>query len=235
MGSFTHKSMPIHLWDALDVVVLTGITKQTNTERLSETSSQGRHHGSGARRPALPFLQDGFRAGLPRDVQEVRASAAQISLFELGHSFERAGRAPCSLQARACAAANPRRNCASSRSIRESGDPDKLNPSSRRIAADFVCGYIHHGWLPMIAAANVKAYPYALDSTRPSFTVNSSEVDAERPLRHLRPPRGRRPASDCQLPRNLPPVSPTVPDEDRQRGRTLTTSPFRRVSSPATS
>ena len=28
---------------------------------------------------------------------------------------------------------------------------------------------------PMIAAANVKAYPYALDSTRPSFTVNSSE------------------------------------------------------------
>ena len=40
LGSFTHKSMPIHLYDALDVVVLTGITQDTDLSKLPETSSQ---------------------------------------------------------------------------------------------------------------------------------------------------------------------------------------------------
>ena len=41
---------------------------------------------------------------------------------------------------------------------------------------DFVCGYIHHSWIPMIGQrTKSKAYPYALDSDRPSFVVKSDE------------------------------------------------------------
>ena len=40
LGSFTHETMPINLWDALDAVILTGITDETNTLGLAETTSQ---------------------------------------------------------------------------------------------------------------------------------------------------------------------------------------------------
>ena len=40
MGSFTNERMPTGMWDALDAVALTGFTRQTRLEPLSETSSQ---------------------------------------------------------------------------------------------------------------------------------------------------------------------------------------------------
>ncbi|MBT6197852.1 MAG: hypothetical protein HOI06_03570 [Pelagibacteraceae bacterium] len=38
LGSFTHKQKPVLLWDDLDAVVLTGITKKTEVEDLGKTS-----------------------------------------------------------------------------------------------------------------------------------------------------------------------------------------------------
>jgi hypothetical protein len=39
---------------------------------------------------------------------------------------------------------------------------------------DFVCGYVHYSWIPMLAA-KARVYPYTLDSDRPSFLVKSPE------------------------------------------------------------
>ena len=38
LGSFTHKQKPVLLWDDLDAVVLTGITKKTEVEDMKKTS-----------------------------------------------------------------------------------------------------------------------------------------------------------------------------------------------------
>ena len=174
MGSFTNKSMPIHLWDALDVVVLTGITKQTNTERLSETSSQ-------------VAIMDLVMEGLPFHSYRMDFEPAFQAMFKKHEPAQHkylylnsaipSGEQAARLAAfkRACAAASAPQELRIISVNQESGDPDKLESVIASYRPDFVCGYIHHGWLPMIAAANVRAYPYALDSNRPSFTVNSSE------------------------------------------------------------
>ncbi len=174
MGSFTHKSMPIHLWDALDVVVLTGITKQTNTEKLAETSSQ-------------IGIMDLVLEGLPYHAYRLDFEPAFQAMFrknepaKLKYLYLNSA-IPSSEQAlrlaafkRACAAASTPQELRIIAVNQESGDSDKLESVLATYKPDIVCGYVHHSWLPMIAASNAKVYPYALDSTRAAFTVNSSE------------------------------------------------------------
>ena len=173
MGSFTHKSMPIHLWDALDVVVLTGITKQTNIERLGETSSQ-------------IGIMDLVLEDLPYHSYRIDFEPAFQSMFHRNEpgrykylylnsaiaSSEQAAR--LAAFKRACAA------CSTTQELRvisvnqESGDADKLESVLASYKPDFVCGYVHHSWVPMISE-HAKVYPYGLDSNRASFTVNSAE------------------------------------------------------------
>ena len=38
LGSFTHKQKPVLLWDDLDAVVLTGVTKKTEIDDFKKTS-----------------------------------------------------------------------------------------------------------------------------------------------------------------------------------------------------
>jgi hypothetical protein len=174
LGSFTHKSMPIHLWDALDVVVLTGITKQTDIGKLPETSSQ-------------IAIMDLVLEGLPCHAYRLDFEPAFQAMFRRNESAKLKylylnSAIPSSEQAsrlaafkRACAA------CATPQELRvisvnqESGDADKLESVLASYKPDIVGGYVHHSWLPMIAGSGAKVYPYALDSSRSSFTVNSSE------------------------------------------------------------
>lgn len=173
LGSFTNKSMPVHLWDALDMVVFTGITPQTNLDKLSETSSQ-------------IAIIDLVMEGLPYHAYRIDFEPAFRSMFRRNEpgkhkylylnsvivSSEQAAR--LAAFERACA------DCATPQELRvisvnqESGDPDQLESVLQSYKPDFVCGYVHHSWVPMISA-HAKVYPYALDSSRSSFTVNSAE------------------------------------------------------------
>lgn len=173
MGSFTHKSMPIHLWDALDVVVLTGITKQTNIERLGETSSQVGimdlvledlpYHSY--RIDFEPAFQSMFRRNEPGKYKYLYLNSAIAS-------SEQAAR--LAAFKRACAASSTPQELRVISVNQESGDSDKLESVLESYKPDFVCGYVHHSWIPTISA-HAKVYPYALDSSRASFTVNSAE------------------------------------------------------------
>jgi len=40
LGSFTHYKMPVRLWDALDVVILVGVSPETRVDWLSQTTCQ---------------------------------------------------------------------------------------------------------------------------------------------------------------------------------------------------
>jgi hypothetical protein len=175
LGSFTHKSMPIHLWDALDVVVLTGITKETKLDKLAETSSQ-------------VAIMDLVLEGLPYHAYRIDFEPAFQAMFKkydgkrykylyLNSSIassEQASR--LAAFKRACAASRTPQELRVISVNQEVGvdDTGELESVLAGYKPDFVCGYVHHSWIPMIAA-KAKVYPYALDSERPSFQVKSAE------------------------------------------------------------
>jgi hypothetical protein len=173
LGSFTDKSMPVHLWDALDMVVFTGITRQTNLDKLSETSSQ------------IAIL-DLVLEGLPYHAYRIDFEPAFKSMFRRNepgkhkylylNSVIASGEQAARLAAfeRACAACSTPQELRVISVNQELGDPDQLESVLQSYKPDFVCGYVHHSWVPMISA-HAKVYPYALDSNRSSFTVNSAE------------------------------------------------------------
>ena len=174
MGSFTNSSMPIHLWDALDVIVLTGITRETDTTRLAETSSQ-------------IAIMDLVLEGLPYHAYRLDFEPAFQAMFRKSESTklkylylnsaisssEQAARLAAFKRACESAATPPQLRVIAVN--QESGDADKLESVLASYKPDVVCGYVHHSWVPTITAAGARVYPYALDSSRPSFNVNSSE------------------------------------------------------------
>jgi hypothetical protein len=173
LGSFTHKSMPIHLWDALDVVVLAGITKQTDISKLPETSSQ-------------VAIMDLVREGLPYHAYRIDFEPAYQQMFAQHSdkkykflyldstivSSEQAAR--LAAFKRACAASGAGHELRIISVNQEVGDPDGLDATMASYKPDFVCGYIHRSWIPELAT-KAKVYPYALDSERAGFNVDSAE------------------------------------------------------------
>ena len=174
MGSFTHKSMPIHLWDALDVVVLTGITKETRLDKLADTSSQ-------------VAIMDLVIEGLPYHAYRLDFEPAFKQMFAqhdgethkylyLNSSIASSEQA-VRLEAfqRACTACKTPQELKVITVDQETGEgAAELEAVLDAYRPDFVCGYVNRNWLPMIST-RARAYPYKLDSDRPSFHVDSSE------------------------------------------------------------
>jgi hypothetical protein len=177
LGSFTHRSMPIHLWDALDVVVLTGITEETDLSRLSETSSQ-------------VAIIDLMLEGLPYHAYRIDFEPAfrQLVMKNDGRrnkylylnskitSSEQAARLKAFKRAVAASEVQQELKVISVNQETGAEDTAELEAVLQSYKPDFVCGYIHHSWLPLIAAKapkGTKVYPYALDAERSSFSVKS--------------------------------------------------------------
>jgi hypothetical protein len=173
LGSFTHKSMPTHLWDTLDVVVLTGIAKQTRLEQLSETSSQ-------------VALIDLTLDGLPYHAYRLDFEPAFRAMFARyegkKHKFLYLNSAIVSPEQAerlaafkaACAASATPQTLKVITVNQENGDSGELESVLASYRPDYVCGYIHMSWLPLIGQKS-KAYPYGLDTDRPGFNVKSDE------------------------------------------------------------
>jgi len=197
LGSFTDRTMPVRLWDALDVVVLTGITPRTRIDWLAETSCQ------------IAIL-DTVIEGLPYPAYRAYRIDVEPAFRAMFHSHApgrhrylyldteiRSSEQATRLAAftRACA------DCPTPQELRviqvnqESGDPGQLLSVIESYRPDFVCGYIHTSWIATIGtiAAGAGVYPYALDGSRSSFTVSSSEwmhsvlSDIYANLEHRRP------------------------------------------------
>jgi hypothetical protein len=178
LGSFTHRNMPIHLWDALDAVVVTGITGETDVDRLAETSSQ-------------VAIMDLTLESQPYHAYRIDFEPAFEQLFSRNGgtkskylylnssitSTEQASRLAAFKRARATAAVPQDLKVITVN--QESGEgTDELVAVLKSYKPDFVCGYIHSSWLPLIAAEapkGTRVYPYALDSDRSSFRVKSEE------------------------------------------------------------
>ena len=178
LGSFTHKNMPIHLWDALDAVVVTGITGDTEVDRLAETSSQ-------------VAIMDLTLEGQPYHAYRIDFAPAFEQLFKRNdgkanrYLYLNSSIASNEQAARLAAFRRASAGCDVAQDLKviavnqESGaGTDALVTVLRSYKPDFVCGYIHSSWLPLIAAeapSGAATYPFALDGDRPSFRVRSDE------------------------------------------------------------
>lgn len=177
LGSFTHRNMPIHLWDALDVVVLTGITGETAVDQIAETSSQV---------AIMDLLLEGqpyhaYRIDFePAFQQLIKRNDGRKNKYLYLNSSITSNEQATRLAAfkKACASSATPQELKVISVNQEAGDgADELLAVLKSYKPDFVCGYVHSSWLPLIAAQAPKAkvYPYALDADRPSFRVKSDE------------------------------------------------------------
>lgn len=179
LGSFTHKSMPIHVWDALDVVVLTGITRETAIDKLTETSSQV---------AILDLVLD----DLPYHAYRIDFEPAFRQMFEQSdgkrnkylylnstiNSSEQSSR--LASFKRACADSKTEQEVRIISVNQETGADDtaELEAVLKSYKPDIVCGYMHPSWSPLIQAKTTKptrTYPFLLDADRPSLSVDSAE------------------------------------------------------------
>ncbi len=178
LGSFTHKSMPTHVWDALDVVVLAGITPETEIDKLPETSAQ-------------VAIMDLVIEDLPYHAYRIDFEPAFMEMFRVNDgkklkylylnttitSSEQASRLASIKRAHASTRTEQELRIISVNQETGQGDTAELEAVLKSYKPDIVCGYMHHSWVPVIAAKATKptrAYRYSLDNDGPSFNVDSA-------------------------------------------------------------
>ncbi|ODT70842.1 MAG: hypothetical protein ABS75_10480 [Pelagibacterium sp. SCN 63-23] len=179
MGSFTHDKMPITLWDRLDMVVLTGITSETDIAALSQTTSQvsildalidlpGVHSYRLDYAPAFleMFAQFGAKPNRVLYLDTVHVSTEQSARLE---AFKAACADSEALQTLHIIAVNQED---------QSSDFSPLERAIFEFQPDLICGYMHRRWQARMADAStkpVRIYQFGLDSSRPGFVVTSAD------------------------------------------------------------
>ncbi|PXA96209.1 hypothetical protein DMC47_18025 [Nostoc sp. 3335mG] len=177
MGSFTNDKMPVYFWDRLDMVILAGITDETDISPLTETTSQigvldttlrlpGIHSYGLDYGPAFVemFARLGNRPNRVLYLDTVHTSSEQATRLE---QFKAASEASAAVQILRVTKVNQED---------QGSDIKPLEETISEFQPDLICGYMHHRWHARMAEAlakPVRIYPYGLDSNRPGFVVES--------------------------------------------------------------
>ncbi len=179
LGSFTHNAMPTNIWDALDAVILTGITDETNIMSLRETTSQISlidvlREAEGLHSFKLDFTSpffDMFKKFqgqnlkylyLDSEIASPEQSARRLA-FEKTHS-------ELDLNAETLIINVDQESGAQNTSA--------LQTAIEEFQPDVVCGYVHRNWRDLIenwSQKNIRIYGFGLDSARPGFVVDSAD------------------------------------------------------------
>ena len=179
LGSFTHETMPINLWDALDAVIVTGITDETKILGLTETTSQ-------------VSLIDLFPDALPFHSFRLDFTTPFMDMFKgfLGKPYKylyldseilsREQAVRCKGFHDAHQGINPDAEISIITVNQEVGfdDTDELLAAITEFKPDVVCGYVHRNWRDLIRTQfshNIEVYGYVLDSEKPGFVVKTAE------------------------------------------------------------
>lgn len=177
MGSFTHEKMPVGFWDRLDMVLLAGVTAETDISPLGQTTSQvsvldavvdlpGIHSYSLDYGPAFEemFARLGTRPNRVLYLDTVHISSEQATRLD---KFKSACADSAAVQTLSVFEVNQEDHAA---------DIRPLEQAIGEFQPDLICGYMHHSWHARMAEAApkpVRVYPYSLDSKRPGFVVES--------------------------------------------------------------
>ncbi|MCJ8323652.1 MAG: GntR family transcriptional regulator [Rhizobiales bacterium] len=178
LGSFTNKSMPTYIMDALDAVVLTGITNETDIASLSTTTSQ-------------VSLIEVLREGLPYNSFKIDFGTPFYEMFnkvrgkKLKYLYLDSVLKSAEQLSRRRTFKNAHKSIDPEAEVREIS----VNQESREetmalhsaivdFQPDVICGYVHRDWRDLIwdwSNSKVEIYGFALDSTRSGFVVNTND------------------------------------------------------------
>lgn len=179
LGSFTNAKMPMAVWDALDVIVLTSITGDTQLDFLDQTASQISVIDQTLIHPKVHSYRLDFTRAFQDMFKSLNGEALRVLYLDSAiSSNEQRLRRDAFTQA----AAEFGPDCVPSfAKVNQEDVEGGLAPvldAMRAHDPDLVVGYANSGWLAAIRAAvrpETQVYPYSLDATGPGFVVSSTE------------------------------------------------------------
>jgi hypothetical protein len=179
LGSFTNTKMPMAVWDALDVIVLTSITGDTQLDFLDQTASQISVIDQTLIHPKVHSYRLDFTRAFQDMFKSLNGEALRVLYLDSAiSSNEQRLRRDAFTQA----AAEFGPDCVPSfAKVNQEDVEGGLAPvldAMRAHDPDLVVGYANSGWLAAIRAAvrpETQVYPYGLDATGPGFVVSSTE------------------------------------------------------------
>jgi len=181
MGSFTEERMPVGMWDALDAVVLTGLTRQTRLDPLYETSSQVSLIDTSLDDPRFHTYRLDYGPAFA-GMFERFGSGRQTYLYldsTIG-SKEQVARLRAFREAAANAVVPQRVEILAVNQETDIGNTGALVDAIERVRPDAICGHVHHSWRPLIRGlTGARIYPFLLDQKGPGFVVDTAGWMAE--------------------------------------------------------
>jgi hypothetical protein len=179
LGSFTNAKMPMAVWDALDVIVLTSITGDTNLDFLDKASSQISVIDQTLIHPKVHSYRIDYGEAFREMFGHFDSSPLRVLYLD---SEIRSNEQRLRLKAAKAACAERGADCALEviKVNQEMGitDVDAIKQALARHDPDIVFGYSHSEWIPMIEShtrPTTKIYAFVLDSDRPGFAVRTDE------------------------------------------------------------
>ena len=176
LGSFTHKTKPILLWDDLNAVALTGVTAETDTSDFNTTSC------------LLGFIEKqvssnskiNYHIDFESSFNEMFSNNNNNNKFlYLDSKIDTVERNIRTKAFKTSFKNYGNTNTLKVISVDQENEPHKTAKLVKMILdfkPDFVCGYIHLSWYELIQKIShkeVKIYSILLDTNNPGFIVDS--------------------------------------------------------------
>ncbi|WP_245820560.1 GntR family transcriptional regulator [Flavimaricola marinus] len=179
LGSFTNAKMPMAVWDALDVIVLTSITGDTRLDFLDTAASQISVIDQTLIHPKVHSYRLDYAQAF-RDMFTYLGGASARVLYldsEISSNEQRLRRDAITQAAAVCGP-----NCVLEvTKVNQEDGPNGLtavHDALARFNPDVVVGYANSAWLPLIRAETgpeTRVFTYGLDSEGPGFVVSSND------------------------------------------------------------
>lgn len=180
LGSFTNEKMPMTVWDALDVIVLTSITEDTNLDFLDKASSQVSVIDQTLIHPKV----HSYRIEYGDAFQEMFAHFADRPLkylyfdSKISSNEQRARRKAAEEAFAGSRNDNQMQIVAVHQEISLEENIAEIEKGLKDYKPDIVFGYAPSDWIPAIESIydpSPRAYPFVLDSDMPGFVVHTEE------------------------------------------------------------
>jgi hypothetical protein len=179
MGSFTHDKMPISLWDRLDMVVLTGVTEETDISPLTQTTSQISVLDAVIDLPGVHSYRLDYGPAFEQMFAHLGDKPHRVLYLDTVHvSSEQAARLEAFRTACATSDVAHTLHTATVDQENEQADLSALEKTITDFQPDLICGYMHRRWHGRMAEWQpkpVRIYPFGLDSRRAGFVVESGD------------------------------------------------------------
>lgn len=180
MGSFTHKKFPLAVWEALDMIVLTSITAETDLDFLEQTTSQTSVIDQTLPHPGVHSFRISYRDAFKKMFVNFGARPLKYLYFD--------SVIPSSEQKSRCVAMQAASDVGHSGNeirivkVDQEGDIENTIGAAadalKDYEADVILGYINRSWMPRVnemAKPGCKIYPFTLEPGIPGFFVDPTE------------------------------------------------------------